>query len=110
MLCSYLEQVTAGRDISVHIVYYNTQPLTDSSLYCNNEGGRCGTERELELSLKELAVAGKGRFHHYQVCAGTSVGCDLSALMEEITRATWYLEEGSRILQDYKEFCRRVNA
>ena len=100
--------MTSGRDIKVHVVYYNTEPLTDSTLYSGNEGGRCGGEVELETCLRDLAEAGKGRFHHFRV-SGHCEGDDISELMEEIFQATEYLEEGKRILSDYREFCRRVS-
>lgn len=93
--------------MSVHVVYYNTEPLTDPSLYSGNVGGKCGTEEEVEDCLKGLATVGRGRFHHFRV-SGACESNDLSDLLDEIVQATEYLEEGKRILNDYREFCRRV--
>lgn len=107
MLCSYLEQITAGHNVSVNVVYYNTEPLSNPALYSGSEGGRFGADEEVEDCLQSLATAGKGRFHHFRV-SGSFEGDDILALMEEIDQAIWYLEEGRRILNDYREFCRRV--
>ena len=89
------------------MVYYNTEPLSDPTLYTGSEGGRFGADEEVEDCLQSLAVAGKGRFHHFRV-SGSFEGDDVLALMEEIDQAIWYLEEGRRILNDYRDFCRRV--
>lgn len=99
--------MVAGRDISIHVVYYNTEPLSDPSLYSNNEGGRCRPEGELEECLRDFAKTGKGRFHQFKV-SGTCEGEDIAELMDEIAQATDYLETGRKILNDYREFCRRV--
>lgn len=108
MLCDYVEQVTAGHKIGIHVVYYDTQPLADPSLYPGSEGGRFGSHAELELCLKGIAAAGKGTYHHFKV-SGSCEGDEISELMEEIAQATEYLQEGRRILDDYREFCRRVS-
>lgn len=91
------------------MVYYDTEPLADPSLYPGSEGGRFGLQEELEKCLKGLAAAGKGRFHHFTV-SGSCEGDEIAELMEEIAQASEYLQEGRRILDDYREFCRRVRA
>jgi hypothetical protein len=103
-----VEQVTTGHDISIHVVYYDTEPLADPSLYAGSEGGRFGIGAELEECLKALAEAGKGRYHHFKVVGGSCESDEIASLMEEMVQANEYLKEGRRILEDYKEFCRRV--
>ena len=102
-----MEQVTAGHGIGIHMIYYDTEPLTDPSLYAGSEGGRFGSGGEVEGCLQALAEAGRGRYHHFKV-RGTCEGDEITQLMEEIAQATEYLEEGRRILEDYRDFCRRV--
>ena len=97
----------SGSNIHVHVIYYNTEPLRDSTIHLNNDGGRCGLEKEIEDYLRALAKAGKGRFHHFKL-SGTCQSDDISELMEEICCATNYLAIGRSILDNYKDFCRRV--
>lgn len=84
------------------------QPLTEQSfIYSGSEGGRCGLEEGVEDCLRELAKAGNGRFHHFKA-SGSCDSDDISELKAEMAQALEYLEEGRRILDDYREFCRRV--
>ncbi len=108
ILCSYIEQVISGRGICIHVVYYNMEPLTEEPyVFSGSEGGRCGLEGGVEDCLRALAKAGNGRFHHFRV-SGSCDSDDISELRTEMAQAFEYLEEGRRILQDYREFCRRV--
>ena len=85
------------------------EPLqVEPSIYSGNEGGRCGLEEGVEDCLRDLAKAGNGRFHHFRV-SGSCDSDDISELREEMAHAFEYLEEGRRILEDYREFCCRVN-
>ena len=108
ILCSYIEQVTAGHSVSIHVIYYDTEPLANTCLYPGTEGGRVASDEEMESCLRKMSVAGMGRFHHFRI-SGACVGDELELLLEEIAQATEYLEEGRRILNDYREFCRRVS-
>lgn len=74
----------------------------------SSEGGRCGLEEGLEDCFRELARAGGGRFHHFRA-SGSCDSDDILDLREEMARAFEYLEEGRRILDDYRVFCRRVS-
>ncbi len=58
--------------------------------------------------LRDLARAGKGRFHHFRV-SNTCESDDISEIMTELTQAIQYLETGRTILDEYREFCRRVS-
>lgn len=94
--------------MSLNVIYYNSEPLSESSVLSMNEGGRCKLEAELEDCLQALAVAGRGRFHHFRV-SGSCEGDDISELTCEIMQALEYLETGKDILEDYREFCCRVS-
>ena len=109
VLCSYIEQVICGRRIHIHVIHYDTEPCKEPSVNAPSlsDGGRCGTEEEVVDCLKALSVAGKGRFHHFKV-SGTCDGDDITELMEEIDKAIEYLDTGKEILDNYREFCRRV--
>ena len=66
-LCSYVEQQVAGRDITLHTVFYNMEPLTTGLVIPGRDGGRWGDEGEIEECLRQITRAGGGRFHHFKL-------------------------------------------
>ncbi len=81
-MCSYIEQMIAGRPITVHTVYYNMEFSAGGLVVPGKEGvefsagdlvipgrerGRYGSEAETEDLLRALAKSGRGRFHHFRI-------------------------------------------
>ena len=108
MLCSYLEQQLTGSRVHLHVVYYNTETSSDGLVIPGRESGRYGSECETEGCFKELAKTGRGRFHHFRV-SGVAVSDDIDLIMAEVFQAKMYLQMMRKILDDYREFCRRVS-
>ena len=94
------------------------------------EGERKEKEKEkawrIEV-LKQLAVIGGGRFHHFHTSGeyfgmntftlyinlsppppGVTDGDDVNAISHELSRAEFYLKTSQDILNNYREFCKRV--
>ena len=67
MICSYLEQHLAGRDIKVHVIYYDMEHLTNDLVVPGREGGRYGSSKDVEECLGRIARTTRGRFHHFKV-------------------------------------------
>ena len=63
----------------------------------------------MEQNLRALAHVGGGRFHHFKV-SGACEGDDVAELVEEIDRAMTYQQTARKILEDYRDFCRRVRS
>lgn len=100
----------SGLDICLHVIYYDTEPhIGPPPFYLSGEGGRYGVGVEVERCLKKLAQVGRGRFHHFKV-SGSCEGEEIAEMVEEIDQALCYLQTARKILEDYKDFCRRVRS
>ena len=66
-LCSYVEQHVAGRDVTLHTIFYNMEPLTTGLVIPGRDGGRWGDEEEIEECLRQITRVGGGRFHHFKL-------------------------------------------
>jgi len=62
-----VEQQVAGRAVTLHVVFYDTEPLATELVIPGREGGRWGDEGETEECLRQIANAGGGRFHHFKL-------------------------------------------
>ena len=62
MVCSFIKESLAGKDTSLHTVFYEDE--IDSSCYLP---GRYATPAETADCLKQMAYAGRGRFHWYKI-------------------------------------------
>lgn len=109
MLCSYLEQHLAGSKVHLNVVYYDTEISSETipKIIPGLDGGTYLCENEVKSHFKELAKTGRGRFHHFRV-SGCADGDDLDLMMSEINQAQAYLQTIRKVLDDYREFCRRV--
>lgn len=67
MICSYLEQQLAGREVKVHVVYYNLEPLAHGLVVPGRDGGRYGSSEGVERCLRGIARTTRGRFHHFKI-------------------------------------------
>ena len=61
------EQQVAGRDVTLHTIFYNMEPLTTGLVIPGRDGGRWGDEGEIEESLRQITRTGGGRFHHFKL-------------------------------------------
>ena len=71
VICSYLEQQLAGRDIRVHVVYYDMEHIGHNLVVPGREGGRYGNSKDVGECLENIAMTIRGRFHRFKV-SGTS--------------------------------------
>ena len=66
-LCSYVEQKVAGKDVTLHTIFYDMEPLTTGLVIPGRDGGRWGDEEEIEECLRQITRVGGGRFHHFKL-------------------------------------------
>ena len=62
-----MEQHLAGRDVKIHIIYYDMEHLTNNLVVPGHEGGRYGSSKDVEEYLERIARTTRGRFHHFKV-------------------------------------------
>ena len=62
-----MEQQLAGREVKVHVVYYDLQPLDHGLVVPGREGGRYASSEEMEDYFMGIARTTGGRFHHFKV-------------------------------------------
>lgn len=92
----------------MHVVFYDMEPLAGPPAFQLDEaGGRCGLEGQVEECLRALAKVGRGTFHHFKV-SGSCEGEELSRMVGVVDNALGYANTARKLLQDYKEFCKRV--
>lgn len=68
MLCSYVEQILAGRteSLKIHVIYYDMEHLAHNLVVPGHEGGRYGSSEQVEKCLERIARTSGGRFHSFK--------------------------------------------
>ena len=97
LICSFIKESLAGKDTSLHTVYYEDE--TDSSCYLP---GRYATPSETADCLKQMAHAGRGRFHWHKIGAGIVESDDVSIVHGELNKAYNYAQNTAMLLDSVK--------
>jgi hypothetical protein len=103
---SYLEQKLSGRNIRLNLVRYKPKEsdlLTEVTLRCN--GGRHGNDQSFVECLKAI-TDNLGTFHSYTPTSFVESD-DLTILNDELMQANDYLTTAQKLLDDYRDYCKR---
>ncbi|CAB4005640.1 Hypothetical predicted protein [Paramuricea clavata] len=97
LICSFIKESLAGKDISLHTVYYEDE--NDSSCYLP---GRYASPADTADCLKQMAHAGKGRFHWYKIGDGIVESDDVTVIHGELNKAYNYSQNTGMLLDSVK--------
>ena len=123
-MSSYLEQKLSGsRNINLHLIYYQPTSLDLLSEVTLRKGKGChGDSKSIMKCIKHIAEQ-LGTYHQYtsegndqhfynnlinSLISEFVKSDDLLILNSELVRANSYLSTAQQLLDDYREYCKRV--
>ncbi|NXX92812.1 VWA3A protein, partial [Centropus bengalensis] len=98
-ISSYMTEVCRGFDLHLHVCLFNVMGDVDSDRIMP---ARYASPDETAIAFKEIAQAGKGRFHCFGE-AGIFESDDITVIASEIEKANYYSKKCVFLVESLKQ-------